>query len=61
MMVDFKFDTALSDIGECGSTLYVGLSYIYIYPYTRESQISMVLVSVGLASLAQLIENTPTS
>ena len=28
--------------------------YIYIYPRARESQISMVLVSVGLASLAQL-------
>ena len=30
------------------------LSDIYTYPRARESQISMVLVSVGLASLAQL-------
>ena len=48
-------------------TQYVALAlrrgpriFLDIHPRTRESQISMVLVSVGLASLAQLLVNIYT-
>ena len=38
---------------------HISILYICIYPRTRESQISTVLVSVGLASLAQLCNLNP--